>query len=765
MRVLIPACGLGERFKSAGYDVVKPLIPINGRPMIDRVIEALRLQTLVDEYFIITNWDDGDVPHPTVHLDGTTVGATETVLKALGKVPPPHDCSILLLDCDAIYDCDVITKFRELEANPQIRAGVLCFTEKDAEKHMKPKYSYVQANADGEVAKIAEKIRIGPLANTGAYWFASVTEFQEAAEDVMRNGKFQVGEAYISSVLQEYLISGKTIKAVVIDEEEYSNVGTPNGLELYLRKHGGFTFLFDLDGTLIDTTSAYVKAWDKLLGCKGAFVDEDFFIGQISGLSDAQVVEKFKISVSSAEKDEELLKHINSLQEIKGAKEFLRKCQKIGFVYIVTNSNRAAAVALLNHLELNDIPLIAAEDVHNGKPNPEPYAKAMRRLGVSPSNCLVFEDSRGGLISGRAASCRYIIAISNNLTGCDAFLPDFHEVDPQMLLESLESVTHLSEELSERLGQAAKVYPVRASGGYISEILSASCGSKKLVLKQEHHDHGVLQDVSEFLNLHRTECIFYENFAQICPLRTPTFYGVLPKSQAIVMEDLRKYDRPPAFSIESGLKVVNAIATFHSHFRGAPLGELSAHKTYMQQHVQKNYNAFKTKWRGTLSAATFELFDHAFEFYEHAEAQLLSHPRTLLHGDLKFPNIFWDYAVSGGEPIFIDWQYAGPGKGIEDIVFLLVESCDLDNFEDLAITLTNAYYDRIQHLDDIEVPPVERKAQISCALAGFPFFVAVWFGCIDASKLSEKNFPFLYILRLANAFSKLYDIGWVQCTV
>ena len=89
----------------------------------------------------------------------------------------------------------------------------------------------------------------------------------------------------------------------------------------------------------------------------------------------------------------------------------------------------------------------------------------------------------------------------------------------------------------------------------------------------------------------------------------------------------------------------------------------------------------------------------------------------------------------------------------------------MDNFEDLATTLTNAYFDRIQHLDDIEVPPVERKAQISCALAGFPFFVAVWFGCIDASKLSDQNFPFLYILRLANAFSKLYEIDWVQSTV
>jgi len=51
---------------------------------------------------------------------------------------------------------------------------------------------------------------------------------------------------------------------------------------------------------------------------------------------------------------------------------------------------------------------------------------------------------------------------------------------------------------------------------------------------------------------------------------------------------------------------------------------------------------------------------------------------------------------------------------------------------------------------------------VSNALAGFPLFVAVWFGSIDASKLTEPNFPFLYILRLANAFKHLYDIGWFE---
>ena len=65
-------------------------------------------------------------------------------------------------------------------------------------------------------------------------------------------------------------------------------------------------------------------------------------------------------------------------------------------------------------------------------------------------------------------------------------------------------------------------------------------------------------------------------------------------------------------------------------------------------------------------------------------------------------------------------------------------------------------------MDDAEISDSERRVQVSCALAGFPLFVAIWFGCIDASKLTEPNFPFLYIIRLANAFEQLYDVNWTH---
>lgn len=751
---MIPACGRGQRFRDAGYDKMKPLTNIYGLPMIEHVLKALKFEPALDEYVLVVNFDTEDLNHPIIRLEQTTLGAAETAFLAVQTLTcAEKDSSLLLVDCDAIYHVDVVSKFRALESEPGVRAAVLSFMENSADTE--PKFSYVSTDNFGNAVEIAEKRRVGPFANTGAYWFASALEFLKAAESILQRKDFYLGEAYVSCVLNDFLRRRKVVRTLVIDEKEYTNVGTPECLEKYLQLQGQ-AFLFDLDGTLVDTTRAYVCAWDSLLAARGAYVDENFFETNICGLSDAQVEERFGIHVSSEEKDKQFVQNLDKVKEIPGAIGFVRKCQQVGMVHIVTNSNKAAAEALLKHFELSDVPLITATDVEFGKPNPELYRKAMISLGVSPTNCVIFEDSKCGATSARASGAKFVVAISHNLDACDAFYKNFEGLEPNQVLQHVESVAHLTDELTAMFGQLSTVLPVRASGGYISEILSASSGARKLVLKQENADHGVLQEVSENLGLHHTECEFYLNFAATAPICTPRFYGILPKSQALVLEDLSMLQRAPPFTLSSGLKVVHAIANMHSHFRGANLGKLSSHSTYMGHYVCSNYPAFKRKWNTTLPVEVINMFDHAVLHYREAESYLLKKPCTLLHGDLKFPNLFWDQKVNAGEPIFIDWQYAGPGQGIEDIIFMLVESCANGDFEQLASPLINAYYAERERHDGVNVSTNERDAQVSCALAGFPLFVALWFGCIDASKLSEPNFPFLYILRLANAFKHLY---------
>ena len=505
----------------------------------------------------------------------------------------------------------------------------------------------------------------------------------------------------------------------------------------------------------MNTEMSYTYAWQQLLKSKGAYVTHGFFLEHISGLSDVQVSQKFKIDFNSVAKDKLFLSNIDQVKEVSGAASFVRQCEKIGLVCIVTNSNRAAAQRLLQKINLDGIPLIASEDVKFGKPDSEPYAKALRMLGASCSKAIVFEDSKVGLVSARSANCRYVVSVSSRLNGCDTHLNDFSSVTPLEVIGKLSSVSHLTDELSVLMGRKSIVYPVRVSGGYIADILSASCGVQHFILKLENHDQGVLQNVSEQLNLHSNECIFYEKFANITPVRTPIFYGVLENSKAIVLEDLSNFKRTPEFSLEMALKIVDAIADMHVHFRGASL-ECLAHKSnFMIGFMKENFPPFKSIWGNTIGGETMNLFECAVNFCEDSFDTLKSPPTTLIHGDLKLPNLFWDES-SGGKPIFIDWQYACAGKGIEDIVFMLVESCPIRLFADLAKPIINSYYDKIQNSSGVLVPPDIRNTQTSCALAGFPLFVAIWFGTIDRSCLEDPNFPFLYILRLANAFRELY---------
>ncbi len=69
MKIIIPACGKGERFRAAGYDTIKPLIKVHGKPMIDCVVQALNMHDTLDEHVVIVNFDAKYINHPVVELD------------------------------------------------------------------------------------------------------------------------------------------------------------------------------------------------------------------------------------------------------------------------------------------------------------------------------------------------------------------------------------------------------------------------------------------------------------------------------------------------------------------------------------------------------------------------------------------------------------------------------------------------------------------------------------------------------------------------
>ena len=137
--------------KREGYETIKPKIPIAGEPMIDAVVRSLSLDAS-DECVVVTNFDDAmdSDRFGVVRLPRATVGATETVALALEDASlTPNTSSLLLVDCDAIYHCDVVRKFKALESRPEVRAAVLCFEESAEEQRGEARGVFVRRVSRG----------------------------------------------------------------------------------------------------------------------------------------------------------------------------------------------------------------------------------------------------------------------------------------------------------------------------------------------------------------------------------------------------------------------------------------------------------------------------------------------------------------------------------------------------------------------------------------------------------------------------------------
>eukprot|EP01027_Heterolobosea_sp_BB2_P004240 GEZU01006457.1.p1 GENE.GEZU01006457.1~~GEZU01006457.1.p1 ORF type:complete len:184 (+),score=34.12 GEZU01006457.1:401-952(+) len=118
---------------------------------------------------------------------------------------------------------------------------------------------------------------------------------------------------------------------------------------------------------------------------------------------------------------------------------------------VVTNACRANAEFMLNALDLGDYfdDLIIGDECARGKPDPEPYLEAMRRLGVQPHECVVFEDSPSGIRSAVAAHIPLTIGIASTqeperllAAGACAVIHNYCELIPLHPIESNNSKLH-----------------------------------------------------------------------------------------------------------------------------------------------------------------------------------------------------------------------------------------------------------------------------------------------------------------------------------
>jgi HAD superfamily hydrolase (TIGR01509 family) len=239
LNVLIPMAGEGSRFSKAGYTFPKPLIEVNGKPMIQLVVENLNIDAnfiyLIrkehNENFNISSMLNQITPGcKIVEVDSLTDGAACTTL--LAKEYIDNDMELLIANSDQYVEWDSGEFYHSIN-NPNIDGSILCF------ENTHPKWSYVKLDDYGNVIDVKEKEVISNKASVGIYYFSKGKDYVKYAEQMIDknitygssfNGK---GEYYVAPVYNEAILDKKKIRTFNI--KQMHGLGTPEDLNIFLK--------------------------------------------------------------------------------------------------------------------------------------------------------------------------------------------------------------------------------------------------------------------------------------------------------------------------------------------------------------------------------------------------------------------------------------------------------------------------------------------------------------------------------------------------
>ena len=178
-------------------------------------------------------------------------------------------------------------------------------------------------------------------------------------------------------------------------------------------------FLFDLDGTLIDSMPHHHDAWVAWHGKRGLALDGDGFFARTAGRSNPEILADMFPAASVAEVEamadekEALYREIaaGALQLIFGARDFVARARAAGLRLAVctasTIPNMQLAFARYGVDQWVET-VVSPADGLRGKPHPDIFLEAARRLGVAAANCLVFEDAPLGVEAARRGGMRAV---------------------------------------------------------------------------------------------------------------------------------------------------------------------------------------------------------------------------------------------------------------------------------------------------------------------------------------------------------------------
>lgn len=191
-------------------------------------------------------------------------------------------------------------------------------------------------------------------------------------------------------------------------------------LQLPDRTFGGY--IFDCDGTLADTMPLHYRAWRRMVEENGGQFPEELFYS-LGGVPTEVIIERLRDEHGLRADDVPALAHLKEeyyaeliaeVQPIEPVLDVARRIHSTVPMAVASGGYRRYVEMTLDAIGIRHLfdAVVCAEDYTRGKPFPDPFLEAARRLKVAPEDCVVFEDSPGGVQAAEAAGMHCVFVPS-----------------------------------------------------------------------------------------------------------------------------------------------------------------------------------------------------------------------------------------------------------------------------------------------------------------------------------------------------------------
>ena len=238
MNIIVMLAGSSEIFMRHGSKYPKALTDINGKTMLEIVIEGLSsVATLENNVIFMINRQEDERYYlsnviqlilPDAHVvtvEGGTAGAAATSLLAVEYID--EDKPLVLVNGDQLLDVsekDCIEYFQGNNAD----AGTVVF------ESYHPRWSYVKTDKDGLVSEATEKKPISNKATAGLYYYRKASDYIECAKSMILKGGDVSGVFYVCPVFNEMILAQKKILTYQIEPRQYHSFMSPEKVQQFV---------------------------------------------------------------------------------------------------------------------------------------------------------------------------------------------------------------------------------------------------------------------------------------------------------------------------------------------------------------------------------------------------------------------------------------------------------------------------------------------------------------------------------------------------